>query len=102
MSKAKHEIITFKVPEALKKRMDELPNRSEFIRSAVLAALENLCPLCHGTGTLTLDQKKHWDRFAENHSLQECEICHAHHVVCLGKPDAHLHDNETTVGQPLK
>jgi len=78
----KHEIITFKVDEALRRQLDRLPNRSEFIRSAVLRALEGACPLCQGTGRLTLEQIRHWQEFSEKHSLTECSDCHATHLVC--------------------
>jgi len=50
--KTKQEIVTFKVDEPLREAMRGIPNRSEFIRSAILAALENVCPLCKGTGCL--------------------------------------------------
>ena len=53
----KDAIITFKVDESLAGAMQGLPNRSEFIRSAILGALENTCPTCKGTGMLTLQQR---------------------------------------------
>ncbi len=52
----KQQIITFKAEEALVEAMGDIPNRSEFIRSAILAALEGVCPLCHGTGVLSTHQ----------------------------------------------
>lgn len=82
MANGKDEIITFKVDKNLSEAMDGIPNRSEFIRSAILAALDSKCPLCKGTGTLTPDQKNHWDTFAQHHSIQECGDCHAFHLVC--------------------
>ena len=78
----KEEIITFKVDDDLAHAMAGIPNRSEFIRSAILAALDSTCPLCSGTGILTPRQKKHWKSFSENHSIEECETCHAYHIVC--------------------
>jgi hypothetical protein len=78
----KQEIITFKADESLTEAMEGIPNRSEFIRSAILAALENSCPLCGGTGLLTPDQRRHWETFVTNHSMTECENCHARHLVC--------------------
>ncbi len=81
--KRKQEVITFKVDDALWEAMREIPNRSEFIRGAILSALDSICPLCKGTGSLTPDQRRHWDSFAENHSLEQCEDCHAVHLVCV-------------------
>lgn len=86
-SKRKQEIITFKVDEALWEAMKRIPNRSAFIRSAILSALQSVCPLCNGAGNLTPDQQKHWDRFAKSHPLAECEDCHAVHLVCVAAED---------------
>lgn len=82
MKKQKQEIITFKVPESLRDAMRGIPNRSEFIRHAVLAALDSICPLCGGTGVLLPDQKTHWEQFTLDHRLEECDACHAVHLVC--------------------
>ena len=82
MKKAKQEIVTFKVDYSLLEVLKDLPNRSEFIRQAILNALDNICPLCQGTGSLTPDQKKHWQRFSKSHSLEECENCHEIHLIC--------------------
>jgi hypothetical protein len=78
----KQEIISFKVDAALAQALQAVPNRSEFIRSAVLTALDSVCPLCGGTGILTTDQRAHWRRFAITHELVECNDCHAFHLVC--------------------
>jgi hypothetical protein len=78
----KREIITFEADEPLRKAMYGIPNRSEFIRAAILSALDSVCPLCKGSGILTADQRKHWVEFAEHHALAECQDCHAVHLVC--------------------
>ena len=82
----KNEIITFKVDEALADALQGVPNRSEFIRSAILAALDNVCPLCMGTGILSANQKRHWREFAATHSLQECDDCHELYLTCGTEP----------------
>lgn len=78
----KQEMITFKVDASLSEAMRGIPNRSEFIRTAILAALDSSCPLCKGTGMLTSDQRRHWRSFVANHSVEECNECHAVHLVC--------------------
>lgn len=78
----KQEVITFKVDETLSQAMQGIPNRSEFIRAAILTALENSCPLCRGTGILTSDQQRHWEDFSRRHSVEECQDCRAFHLVC--------------------
>ena len=73
--KKKQEIITFKVDEDLREAMQHIPNRSSFIRSAIVAALGSVCPLCNGSGILTPKQKQHWDDFSANHMIKRCKKC---------------------------
>jgi len=79
----KQQIITFKAEEALVEAMGDIPNRSEFIRSAILAALEGVCPVCHGTGVLNPHQQRHWREFSRNHQLEHCDECNEDKLVCI-------------------
>lgn len=81
-SKKTPQIVTFKADSALLEAMRGIENRSEFIRAAVLAALDNVCPLCKGSGILTPRQKEHWLTFAADHELAECIDCHELHLIC--------------------
>lgn len=78
----KSQIVTFKADEALVAAMEGIPNRSEFIRAAVLAALDGVCPLCRGTGVLSPKQREHWQEFARHHAVTRCHDCHESHMVC--------------------
>ncbi len=78
----KTDLITFKVEKSLAELIERLPNRSEFIRKAVLAALTNTCPLCQGAGVLTPEQREHWTRFTKGHKVERCDDCHAVHLAC--------------------
>lgn len=91
MAKRKNDIITFKVDDALLEAMRGIENRSDFIRSAILAALDNTCPLCRGTGKLTPDQLEHWKHFSRHHRLQECGECNAFYLSCDQDNDEHKH-----------
>ncbi len=82
MARGKPEIITFKVDGSLSRLMRGVGNRSAFIRTAILNALDNACPLCKGTGVLSPKQKEHWATFSEEHTLEECEECHEFHLTC--------------------
>jgi hypothetical protein len=82
MKKSKSEIITFKVDNALSEALHEIPNRSEFIRAAVAAALGAVCPLCQGTGILTPHQKEHWESFSRDHTIQKCRDCEELYLDC--------------------
>ncbi len=78
----KAEIITFKVDETLSEAMAGIQNRSDFIRSAILSALGNSCPVCNGTGTLSASQRRHWNDFTRHHHLHTCDDCMEPHLVC--------------------
>jgi len=82
MAAAKPEVISFKADQSLLAAMEGIPNRSEFIRNAILAALDGVCPLCQGTGILSPQQKDHWQRFARHHQVRRCDSCQALHLVC--------------------
>jgi hypothetical protein len=87
-TRKKQEIVTFKADDRLLEAMEGIENRSEFIRAAILSALDRVCPLCKGSGIMTADQRKHWIEFAEHHALTQCEDCHAVHLVCDAEPAA--------------
>ena len=81
--KKKQDTITFKVDEDLAGAIRDIPNRSEFIRSAILEALGGVCPLCNGSGILSPNQKRHWEEFSADHHVKKCEECHEAMIVCL-------------------
>ena len=91
MSKQKAEIITFKVDASLLEALQGMSNRSEFIRGALLRALDSVCPICKGSGILTPNQKRHWNAFAEDHALRECDECHEFRLVCEHTPRRNAH-----------
>jgi len=79
---AEHEVITFKADRELLDAMKGIANRSAFIRQAILAALDSTCPVCSGTGVLTPSQRSHWEEFAKNHHIEQCDTCSEVHIVC--------------------
>jgi hypothetical protein len=81
-SRHKETVVTFKADDSLLEALRSVPNRSEFIRGAILAALESSCPLCGGSGVLTPNQRRHWDAMSSCHPLRECDDCHEVHLVC--------------------
>jgi hypothetical protein len=78
----KDEVITFKVESPLAELLRRIPNRSQFIRQAVLSSLDHLCPLCQGLGILSPDQKRHWQEFSRHHGIRECEDCGSVVLIC--------------------
>lgn len=79
------EVITFKVDKDLVRLLKRIPNRSEFIRAAVLEALDNVCPFCRGSGVLTPHRKKHWNELSKHHATKECKECHEDVLVCASR-----------------
>jgi hypothetical protein len=82
MKNSRPGIITFKAHPSILEALRGVRNRSEFIRNAILAALDSACPLCKGTGILTPNQRKHWQSFAASHAVEECDDCHELRLVC--------------------
>lgn len=78
----KQEVISFKADSTFVELIRDIPNRSEFIRNAIISALGSICPLCNGTGILTPNQKQHWDEFAADHKVQTCGDCKERYLVC--------------------
>ncbi|MCX8064918.1 MAG: ribbon-helix-helix domain-containing protein [Candidatus Hydrogenedentes bacterium] len=76
------QVITFKVDKALWNALEGIPNRSEFIRNAILHALSNVCPICSGTGVLNPEQKKHIEEFLKTHEIVICSKCNYRHLSC--------------------
>jgi metal-responsive CopG/Arc/MetJ family transcriptional regulator len=89
-SKQKEIVVTFKADQSLLDALKTVRNRSEFIRAAILTALESSCPLCGGSGVLTPNQRRHWSEFASRHPLRECDECHEVHLVC--SQETHTND----------
>ncbi len=76
------EVISLKIDKTILKLMKGIENRSAFIRTAILAALNDLCPFCKGSGVLTPKKKEHWDEFSKTHHMQECDDCHEVKIEC--------------------
>ena len=81
--KKKEEIITFKVDHDLFEAIKDIPKRSDFIRRAVVEALGGTCPLCNGSGMLSPNQKRHWDEFMLDHSVERCGKCDEYVLTCV-------------------
>ena len=90
---SKQEVITLKVDHDLAELLKGLPNRSEFIRKAILMAMDHMCPLCQGTGILSPAQQGHWKEFSQHHHLEHCKDCGTIHLSCDSLPETHAHLN---------
>ncbi|MBN1525945.1 MAG: CopG family transcriptional regulator [Spirochaetales bacterium] len=82
MAEQKQEIFSFKVEAELAHILKTIPNRSQFIRNAIMKSLENVCPLCEGTGILSPCQKEHWESFQHSHHIIRCGECELAYIEC--------------------
>jgi hypothetical protein len=71
----KKQIVAFKVEDELAEFLDRLPNKSEFIRRAILAQFNMTCPLCTGSGVVAAGVHTHFEEVIEHHSSRPCEKC---------------------------
>lgn len=71
----KSQIVAFKVEDELAEFLDKLPNKSEFIRRAILAQFNMTCPLCTGSGVVPSGIHHHFSEVIDHHSARPCEKC---------------------------
>jgi hypothetical protein len=79
----KSQIVAFKVEEELAEFLDKLPNKSEFIRRAILAQFGMTCPLCTGSGVVPRGIHDHYKPVIAAHSTRPCEKCKAEVAIPL-------------------
>lgn len=73
--KSKHRIVTFKVEEGLAAHLDSMPNKSEFIRKALLAALLEPCPVCQGKGSVPRGLRTDLEKLFRKSEFVPCSYC---------------------------
>jgi hypothetical protein len=68
-------VVAFKVEAELAEILNQLPNKSAFIRKAIVAQLSMACPLCHGSGVLPKVLHDHYAPLIEEMNSRPCEGC---------------------------
>jgi hypothetical protein len=71
----KTKVVAFKVEEELANILNELPNKSAFIRKAIVAQLDMACPLCRGSGVLPRGVHDHFAPLVAKFGLRHCDHC---------------------------
>jgi hypothetical protein len=71
----KTEVVAFKVEEELAALLNKLPNKSAFIRKAIVAQLGMACPLCNGKGVVPRGVHDHFAPLLRTLSHRHCEGC---------------------------
>lgn len=73
MSHAQDVIISIRLDDHLARTLENIPNRSAFIRQSVELALWGVCPTCRGSGEIATD-KEHVDPRRLTHSTQNSDV----------------------------
>ena len=74
--------MSFKANKSLRRKLESLSNRSEFIRNALLVALKNTCEFCGGSGIIGAEKRRHWLEFSGKHTMKECDDCDESKMEC--------------------
>lgn len=68
-------VVAFKVEEELADFLNQLPNKSAFIRKAIAAQMSMACPLCHGSGQVTRWVHDHFFPLLKSWNARKCDGC---------------------------
>ena len=90
----KKEIVAFKVEPELAEFLDKLPNKSEFIRRAILAQFGMTCPLCAGSGVVPRGVHDHYRPIITKHDRAACEKCKAEVTIPLNAESVPVGDRK--------
>jgi len=71
----KTKVVAFKAEEELAELLDKLPNKSAFIRKAIVAQLGMECPLCNGKGVVPRGVHDHYAKLLTQFNSRHCDGC---------------------------
>jgi len=74
-AKSMHRVVTFKVEEEVAAFLDAMPNKSDFIRKALLNALLEPCPICNGKGSVPRSLAADLEMIFKKREFVPCSFC---------------------------
>lgn len=86
---AKTAVVAFKVETELADILNQLPNKSAFIRKAIVNQLDMACPLCSGAGMLPKGLHDHFAPLVSKLNNKACDEC-GDKTTVLTSPTAEL------------
>ena len=83
MSQNKQTVVSFRVDQHLADILNGLPDKSAFIREAIMLRFYALCPFCNGRGVLPQTIAEWLQGKLPTYESMECECCHYFYPVDL-------------------
>ncbi len=71
----KTDVVAFKIEKELADFLNQLPNKSAFIRKAIAAQMSIACPLCNGTGQVSRWLHDHYQAILTSWDARHCDGC---------------------------
>lgn len=75
MSSQKSVVVTFRVDRHLAEALDQLPDKSAFIRDALRRSFHATCPACGGEGRVDCDAADWLRELLERERARTCACC---------------------------
>ncbi len=76
MSRQKQTVVSFRVDHHLAKILNSLPDKSVFIREAILRRFHTVCPFCGGRGVLPEPLAEWLQSKVPDFESMQCTCCH--------------------------
>ncbi|MCG3135001.1 MAG: hypothetical protein HMLKMBBP_02494 [Planctomycetes bacterium] len=73
--RGKSVVVTFRVDSHLAEALDRIPDKSAFIREALVNRLHEPCPACNGTGRVDCDAAEWLAGVLRENGATNCECC---------------------------
>ncbi|MCG3138446.1 MAG: hypothetical protein HJJLKODD_02311 [Phycisphaerae bacterium] len=85
-------VISFRADEHLAELLNQLPDKSAFIRKAILSHFYQACPICKGRGVVPESIAQWLKQTLDHEKLQECECCSYEFpaTAAAGKKSSHF------------
>ncbi len=83
MSRQKQTVVSFRVDQHLAEALNNLPDKSTFIREAILRRFHTVCPFCKGRGVMPQMIADHLTQRLPDEETVECSCCHYAYPLAL-------------------
>ena len=95
MSQNKQTVVSFRVDQHLADILNSLPDKSAFIREAIMRRFYTLCPFCNGRGVLPQAIAGWLQEKLPTYESIECDCCHYTYPIDL-VPEQKTETNDST------